>query len=192
MAAHLALLLSLLLVAGAAGFVPAAGLLRKNGRIGSVARPVLRGGGLSLRASAAEKERTAAPPSERVYSIADQVARFERAKAEKNERYLNIASVFDGSYLKGQRVLITGGNQGLGLAITKELVKQGADVVVVGRRSSPELDALGDDFDDVADADATPAYLQPADPALMPDQPTDAPVQADDVDEFGLPVAAAS
>ena len=34
--------------------------------------------------------------------------------------------------------------------------------------------------------------LQPADPALMPDQPTDAPVQADDVDEFGLPVAAAS
>ena len=55
-----------------------------------------------------------------------------------------------------------------------------------------ELDALGDDFDDVADADSTPAYLQPADPSLMPDQPTDAPVQADDVDEFGLPVAAAS
>ena len=55
-----------------------------------------------------------------------------------------------------------------------------------------ELDALGDDFDDVADADSTPAYLQPADPSLMPDQPTDTPVQADDVDEFGLPVAAAS
>jgi hypothetical protein len=51
------------------------------------------------------------PPSDRVYSIADQVARFERAKEEKNERYLNIASVFDGSYLKGKRVLITGGNQ---------------------------------------------------------------------------------
>jgi NAD(P)-dependent dehydrogenase (short-subunit alcohol dehydrogenase family) len=30
----------------------------------------------------------------------------------------------------------------LGLAITKELVKQGAEVIVVGRRSSPELDAL--------------------------------------------------
>ena len=42
-------------------------------------------------------------PADRVFSIADQVARFERAKAEENERYLNIASVFDGSYLKGQR-----------------------------------------------------------------------------------------
>jgi len=80
--------------------------------------------------------------SDRVYSLPDQTARFERAKAEKNERYLNIASVFDGTYLKGQRVMITGGNKGLGLAITKELVKQGAEVVVVGRRSSPELDAL--------------------------------------------------
>ena len=39
-----------------------------------------------------------------------------------------------------------------------------------------ELDALGDDFDDIADADSTPASLQPADPSLMPDQPTDAPV----------------
>ena len=165
MAAQLALVLSLLLVAGAAGFAPAAGLLRKNGRIGSVARPVLRGGGLSLRASAAEKERTAAPPSERVYSIADQVARFERAKAEKNERYLNIASVFDGSYLKGQRVLVTGGNRGLGGAITKELVKQGADVIVVGRRSSPELDALGVQVVtgvDVTDEDAIDKTMIPA------------------------------
>jgi NAD(P)-dependent dehydrogenase (short-subunit alcohol dehydrogenase family) len=85
---------------------------------------------------------TGEAPEDRVYSLADQVARFERAKAEKNERYLNISSVYDGSYLKGLRVLITGGNQGLGLAITTELAKQGAEVIVVGRRSSPELDAL--------------------------------------------------
>jgi len=56
--------------------------------------------------------RTSMAVEDRVYSIADQVARFERAKKEKNERYLNIASVFDGSYLKGKRVMITGGNQG--------------------------------------------------------------------------------
>lgn len=79
----------------------------------------------------------------RVFSIADQVARFERAKCEKNERYLNIASVFDGSYLKGKRVLITGGNRGLGLAITQELVKNGAQVIVVGRSNSKELKDLG-------------------------------------------------
>ena len=77
------------------------------------------------------------------YSKADQVARFAAAKAEGNQRFLDIDSVFDGSYLKGKRVLVTGGNQGLGLAIVKELSAQGAEVVVVGRRSSPELDALG-------------------------------------------------
>jgi len=38
---------------------------------------------------------------------------------------------------------VTGGNQGLGLAIVKELLAQGAETVVVGRRSSDELDALG-------------------------------------------------
>ncbi|KAJ1470364.1 hypothetical protein T484DRAFT_1847991, partial [Baffinella frigidus] len=144
MGVHVALLFGLLLVAGTSGFVPSspvAGLFRK-GRLGTVPRPALRSGSLSLRAADVEKERAMAPPSERIYSIADQVARFERAKAEKNERYLNIGAVFDGSYLKGQRVLITGGNQGLGLAITTELVKQGAEVIVVGRRSSPELDAL--------------------------------------------------
>jgi len=81
--------------------------------------------------------------SERVYSLADQVARFNRAKEEGNERFLNIDSVYDGSYLKGKRVLVTGGNQGLGLAIVKELHSQGAETIVVGRRSSDELDALG-------------------------------------------------
>jgi len=86
---------------------------------------------------------TAADPADRVYSLPDQIARFNRAKEEKNARYLDIDTVFDGSYLKGKRVLITGGNQGLGLAITKELVAQGAETIVVGRRSSDELDALG-------------------------------------------------
>mmetsp|Transcript_29333 Transcript_29333/g.65675 ORF Transcript_29333/g.65675 Transcript_29333/m.65675 type:complete len:347 (+) Transcript_29333:25-1065(+) len=80
---------------------------------------------------------------ERVYSIADQVARFARAKEEKNERYLDIASVYDGSFLKGKRVLVTGGNRGLGLDLVTELVAQGAEVVVAGRGTSPELDSLG-------------------------------------------------
>lgn len=82
-------------------------------------------------------------PASRVFSLADQVARFERAKAEGNQRFLDIDSVYDGSYLKGKRVLVTGGNQGLGLAIVKELVSQGAETVVVGRRSNEELEALG-------------------------------------------------
>ncbi|KAL1507799.1 hypothetical protein AB1Y20_007409 [Prymnesium parvum] len=97
----------------------------------------------TMHRAALSKMAADADPATRVYSLADQVARFERAKAEKNERFLNIDSVFDGSYLKGKRVLLTGGNQGLGLAIATELTKQGAETIVVGRRTSPELDALG-------------------------------------------------
>ena len=81
-------------------------------------------------------------PAARTHSLADQVARFERAKAENNQRFLDIGSIFDGSSLKGQRVLLTGGNKGLGLAITTELSAQGAEVVVVGRKSDDALEAL--------------------------------------------------
>lgn len=76
------------------------------------------------------------------YSLADQVKRFAKAKEESNERYLDIKSVFDGGDLSGKRVLVTGGNRGLGLAITKELVSIGATALVVCRSSSPELLAL--------------------------------------------------
>jgi len=77
------------------------------------------------------------------YSLADQVQRFANAKAEGNARYLDIDKVYDGSYLKGKRVLVTGGTRGLGLAIAKELVAQGAETIVVGRGSSAELEAAG-------------------------------------------------
>lgn len=76
------------------------------------------------------------------YSQADQVARYAAAQKASNARYLDISTVYDGSYLQGKRVLVTGGTQGLGLAIVKELCTQGADVVVVGRRSTAELDAM--------------------------------------------------
>ena len=39
-------------------------------------------------------------------------------------------------------MLITGGNRGLGLEMVKEMKAQGAEVVVVGRSSSPELDEV--------------------------------------------------
>jgi len=80
---------------------------------------------------------------DRVFSIADQVARFERAKKEDNNRYLDIKSVYDGAYLKGKRVLLTGANRGLGLALAKEISAQGADLVSLVRSSSADLEALG-------------------------------------------------
>ena len=76
------------------------------------------------------------------YSMADQVARFAKAKEENNERFLNIDSVYDGGDLSGKRVLVTGGNRGLGLEITKELVAIGATAIVMCRSSSLELEQL--------------------------------------------------
>uniref|UniRef100_A0A7S2YA68 Uncharacterized protein n=1 Tax=Entomoneis paludosa TaxID=265537 RepID=A0A7S2YA68_9STRA len=93
------------------------------------------------------------------YSIPDQVARFANAQKENNARYLDIASVYDGGDLSGKRVLVTGGNRGLGLELVKELVGIGATAIVVCRSSNPELEALVGQWNvysgvDVTDDDA--------------------------------------
>ena len=76
------------------------------------------------------------------YSIPDQPARFARAKAQQNQRYLDIASVYNPEFLKGKRVAITGANRGIGLALAEELVQRGGKLVAICRSSSPQLDAL--------------------------------------------------
>jgi NAD(P)-dependent dehydrogenase (short-subunit alcohol dehydrogenase family) len=96
------------------------------------------------------------------HSLADQVARFAQAKAEKNERYLDIASVYDGAYLKGKRVVVTGGNRGLGLEISKAAKDAGADVSVLCRSHGAELDGLFTFYDgvDVTDEAAIAAAAE--------------------------------
>lgn len=84
------------------------------------------------------------------YSMADQVARFANAQKTKNARYLDITTVYDGSALKGQRVLVTGGEQNLGLEIMKEVVKQGGTAISASRKSSPELNELIKESDGAA------------------------------------------
>ena len=69
------------------------------------------------------------------FTIPNQPQRFANAKKEKNERYLDIDSVYDPSFVKGKTVVVTGGNRGLGLAIAKELISQGAKVIVTTRSS---------------------------------------------------------
>lgn len=85
----------------------------------------------------------AASSDEIQFSTADQVARFAAAKKSNNERFLNIDSVYDATYLKDARVLITGANRGLGLATAAQLVQDGAKVICLVRKTSPELAALG-------------------------------------------------
>jgi NADPH:quinone reductase-like Zn-dependent oxidoreductase len=76
------------------------------------------------------------------YSLPDQPARFAKAKAENNERFLDITTVYDPSFLKGKRVAVTGANRGIGLQLATELTEAGAQVVAIVRSSSDELDAL--------------------------------------------------
>lgn len=76
------------------------------------------------------------------YSIPDQVQRFANAQAENNERFLNIDSVYNGFDIMGKRILVTGGNRGLGLEITKQAVQDGATVIVLCRSSNDELTDL--------------------------------------------------
>jgi NAD(P)-dependent dehydrogenase (short-subunit alcohol dehydrogenase family) len=44
--------------------------------------------------------------------------------------------------LAGKRALVTGASKGIGLAITRALVREGARVVASSRRSTPDLDEL--------------------------------------------------
>jgi len=89
------------------------------------------------------------------YSMADQVARFAAAKAEGNQRFLDITTVYDGSSLKGKCVLVTGGNRGLGWVLVQELVQQQAKVAVLCRSTNNELEALVGKSNVVSGVDVT-------------------------------------
>lgn len=82
------------------------------------------------------------------YSTPDQPARFAKGKEENNQRMLNIDSLYDPSYVKGKTCLVTGGNRGIGLAITKELVAQGA-IVYITTRQPVKIDGVAGVIDGI-------------------------------------------
>lgn len=99
------------------------------------------------------------------YSIADQVQRFANAQAENNERFLDIDTVYNGGEIMGKRILVTGGNRGLGYEIVKQAVADGATVIVMCRSSNEELEDLVGKWNiysgvDVTDSDAVDAALK--------------------------------
>lgn len=77
------------------------------------------------------------------YSMADQVARFAYQKKTGCPQTVAIDTIFDPALLAGRRVMVTGANRGLGLALVKELVKCKAHVIATCRRDQGELGELG-------------------------------------------------
>jgi 3-oxoacyl-[acyl-carrier protein] reductase len=47
--------------------------------------------------------------------------------------YAQVAQISSGAILKGKRILITGGTSGIGFAIAKKFVSEGANIVITGR-----------------------------------------------------------
>jgi len=77
------------------------------------------------------------------YSDPNQPARFAAQKSANCSRALDIDSHFEPGLIKDKRVLVTGCNRGIGLALVKELVACGADVIGTCRKSTDQLKAMG-------------------------------------------------
>lgn len=99
------------------------------------------------------------------YSLPDQVERFAKANADNNQRFLDIDTVYNGGEIMGKRILVTGGNRGLGYEITKQAVADGATVIVMCRSSNEDLEELVGKWNvydgvDVTDTDAVKAAMK--------------------------------
>ena len=66
---------------------------------------------------------------------------FARAKENNDQRVLDIDAVYFEH--EGKRVLVTGGNRGLGRAIADELVAIGAETIITCRKMTPDLLTAG-------------------------------------------------
>lgn len=105
--------------------------------LGGVAAGALAG---ALAAVLVQKSRGAS--AAKLFSLANQPERFAMQQATNDAVAMRIESVYEPSLLAGKRVLVTGCNRGLGLAIATELKTAGASVVAAVRKSSAELVAL--------------------------------------------------
>lgn len=76
--------------------------------------------------------------------IIRKVAKFIVFEQPKEKVFVNVAQIQYGGILKGKHIVITGGGSGLGLAMAKKFVSQGANVLIVGRNEDKLKKAIGE------------------------------------------------
>jgi nucleoside-diphosphate-sugar epimerase len=68
-----------------------------------------------------------------LYTIPNQPLRFAGDKDSGTVRVMDLEKIYKPDFIKGKTVLVTGGNRGIGLAVAKELVTCGANVIISTR-----------------------------------------------------------
>jgi len=94
------------------------------------------------------------------YSVPDQPLRVAQAKEANNQRFLDIDQFYKPELVKGKKVLVTGGNRGLGLALSQELIASGAEVFITSRAPFSIEGASVIEGIDVQDNESGPKLVQ--------------------------------
>lgn len=79
----------------------------------------------------------------------NQPARFAHQKATNDKRALDIDQFYKPSEVTGRVVLVTGSNRGIGLALVKQLVQDGAKVIATYRKDAPKVEGIWKAIGDV-------------------------------------------
>lgn len=90
---------------------------------------------------------------------------------ESKPLYANITYLQPNERLKGKKIIITGGGRGLGLAMSKRFVEEGAEVLIAGRNEETlkkSADAIGCKYLmlDVQETDTFDSFINRADTLL--------------------------
>ena len=64
---------------------------------------------------------------------------------ERKPLYAQISYLSPNNRLSGKKIVVTGGNRGLGLSMAKKFISEGAEVLITGR-SSDELNKVATDL----------------------------------------------
>lgn len=71
------------------------------------------------------------------------IAKFILASQPETFVQVNVGQIQSGHILQGKKIVITGGSSGLGLAMAKKFVAEGADVLISGRNEEKLKTAVG-------------------------------------------------